>query len=314
MRLWKQKGSPYWYLETSRGKSRSLKTTDEGEARRILEQETIKASIIKVARSRRPVLSAFRERYLAREYTSPKTKAADRLALKLLEQAIGDVPIDEVDLEKFVKACQERKVKPVSINSYLRHIKAALRVAEGWYPKFQAPKIKALKTGKQLPRALSKEQVKSLLNKCKETDPGFYPLLVFYLYTGARRSEILRLRWEDIDLVNGLAKVVGKGNRERMIPLMQPVLDILQGLPQEGEFLFPQVHPDGITHSFQKLARSCQIQARLHDCRHTVGTHLLADGEAITTVQELLGHSSISTTQIYAKVVSETLKKIKLDY
>jgi integrase len=69
-----------------------------------------------------------------------------------------------------------------------------------------------------------------------------------------------------------MVRVLGKGFRQRMVPLMPQVIEMLQDMPWTGEYVFPRQHPGGITHRFQTLARGRQIQAGLHDPRHTCGT------------------------------------------
>jgi integrase len=320
VRIYKQKGSKNWYLETGRGKAKSLRTTDEEVANRALERAILDRALREeqgIKESSRPTLSGFAKRYTSRPIGSPKSKAADALALKLFQQSAGDITIDRVDpdrIQKFVEDCQARGCKTVSINSYLRHLRASLRWAEDRYRGYRAPKVKLLKVGRHLPRALSRDQVATLLKKCWETDPDFLPYLIFYLYCGLRRAELLSLQWSDLNLEQGLMLVRGKGGKERQVPLMAPVLQMLRSLPREGEYIFPRQHADGITHRFQALARTCQISCRLHDLRHTYGTHLLAGGAPLEVVQVAMGHQAIGTTQIYATVVAESLKKVSLDY
>jgi len=312
MRIYRR--NKIWWIEYSRGRAESLRTEDEEEAKRILKATPI---VRYYSVSQRPPLSMFTKRYLKRTYTSKKTYAADNLSLKLLKEAIGDIRIDKITpakVQKFINACNARGCKPVSINSYLGHIRAALRWAETIFPRFKAPRIKLLRAGKPLPRPLTNEQVKKLLDKCREVDPTFEPYLIFYLFMGIRRAEILAIKWEDVNLAEGLIRVRGKGDKERMVPILPQVASRLSTLPREGEYVFPRQHPDGLTHRFQALAKVCEIQTRLHDLRHTCGTHLLTSGNPLEVVQAVLGHASVVTTQIYAKVVAESLKKVKLQY
>ena len=264
MRLFKR--GKFWHVELQRGVRRSTKTTNEKDARAIfreLKREYLMGRLVKLKPGKRVTLSEFRERYLGTTYASTQTERADSLSLRLLADVVGaGTPLRSITtgkIDDFKAACLARGCKPVTVNSYLRSIKAALGVAEEWYEGYQKPRIKLLKVGKSLARVVAPEQIKNLLATCLEVDPDFHPMLMVYVWTGIRRAELLTLRWEKINLADGSARVVGKGDKERVIPLLPEITTILEARRRDVGLVFPSYHPDSITHRFEKLARKCGV-------------------------------------------------------
>ena len=320
MRLFKR--GKFWHVEFRRGVTRSTKATTEDDARAVfkeLKREYLKGRLIKLEPGKNVTLKEFKDAYTARTYASPKTEKADALALRSLSDVVGaNTPLRSITarrIDDFKAACLARDCKPVTVNSYLRHIKAALAVAEEWYEGYCRPKIKLCKVGKHLPRVLPVDKIKDLLKKASEIDQEFHPMLMVYLWTGIRRSELLSLKWEGIDLAGGTARVIGKGDKERIVPLLPEVVKVLEPLRKDIGPVFPGCHPDTITHRFQALARTCGISCRLHDLRHSAATYMLASGTPINVVQAILGHASVTTTQVYAKTLAEVVKReVRLSY
>lgn len=313
MRKYKRPDSPNWYVEFYRGKSKSLGTSDKKEAEAIfkeLKRQWLRGRLIQLDPAKQITLNDFKKEYLSRDYNSTKTYKADELALRLLADSIGGTTllrsITPRKIEKFKKDCALRKCKPTTIRTYLRHIKAALGVAEDWYSGYKRPKIK-IGSDKLKPQPLSPDEIKRLL---KEADTRLKPIVIFALWTGARRNEIVRLQWQDIQFgKNPQAMLTGKGGKTRAVPLLPRVRKILKRRQQDIGPVFEQVHPDTITHWFRNLARSCQIQARFHDLRHSAATYMLASGTPLAVVQKILGHEDISTTMIYTEVLEEMIQK-----
>ncbi|MEG1607603.1 MAG: tyrosine-type recombinase/integrase, partial [Mucinivorans sp.] len=143
--------------------------------------------------------------------------------------------------------------------------------------------------------------------------------------TGMRRAELCSLRWSDVDLNQATLRVMGKGSKERIIPLIEPMVERLRYFGQlqkekiicknEKNVLFLTCQAEAITQSQvyaivhrMLLAVGMQGQASPHILRHTFATHLLAHAAPIRSIQELLGHSSLSSTQIYTHNTIENLK------
>ncbi|MDX6767382.1 MAG: tyrosine recombinase XerC [Candidatus Methylacidiphilales bacterium] len=147
-------------------------------------------------------------------------------------------------------------------------------------------------------------------------------ILEFFYSTGMRLDELVRLEMDDIDRRATTARVMGKGKKERLVVLGEPALEALdnyrEALPLKlgGEAVF--LGPDGralggraIQLMLKEYLSYCGLDHRLspHKLRHTFATHLLDRGADLRSVQELLGHASLSTTQVYTAVTSERLKQ-----
>jgi integrase/recombinase XerD len=151
-------------------------------------------------------------------------------------------------------------------------------------------------------------------------------LMVALLYvTGLRREELASLKLSDIDLQRGLATVIGKGNKERMVPIgdatiddIKRYLDIRQGHMQQTDSRSPHLflNKSGELLSVRSVDRLVKAFGQAegldftpHTLRHSFATHLLENGADLLLIKEILGHSSLSTTQKYTHVTSEVMKK-----
>ena len=146
-------------------------------------------------------------------------------------------------------------------------------------------------------------------------------ILEFLYSTGARVSEIVSLKMQNVDLIGGVVKVKGKGRKERLLPLGEPAIISLKNyidkridnnrslfLNKRGGPLSDRGIRGIVLKYIQKV--SAVLKASPHTFRHSFATHLLDRGADLRSVQELLGHSSISTTQIYTHLTIESLKNV----
>lgn len=228
-------------------------------------------------------------------------------SLRLFSSFIGgSVAIDNIsrrDISAFASK-RLKEVKPETVNLDLRHIRAALNKAVRWEYLEKAPLVEMVKTGKRLPRHLTVDQMQTILDA--ETEPNFKRLWTFLLWTGCRRGEALGLTWECVTLGDRpQALVTGKGDRQRMVPLLPPAVDAL-GQVATGQ-VFPSWSPFSVSQHFRRLVRRLGIRARVHDLRHTCLTWLVAKGVPLKLVQDMAGHASIDTTMLYARAyIGET--------
>ncbi|MFJ7975225.1 site-specific tyrosine recombinase XerD [Peribacillus sp. JNUCC 23] len=184
---------------------------------------------------------------------------------------------------------------------------------------------------RSLPKVLSMEEVESLLESPKLIEPyGFRDkaMLELLYATGMRVSELINLNVSDVHSTMGFVRCVGKGNKERIIPIGKTALFAIdQYLVQaRGKFvsknyktdsLFLNHHGNRLTRQgfwkiLKKLAKEVNIEKDLtpHTLRHSFATHLLMNGADLRAVQEMLGHADISTTQIYTHVTNVRLKDV----
>lgn len=317
-----------YYVEFERGRRQSLRTKDEKQARAIfneMEKEYLRGRLIQLENYKRISLKDFRILYTGeeqsqngkniltgREGVSRETVKMDNKALKYFGDVIGDSiqlrAISNQKIEDFKRISRQKGTSETSINSYLRHIKAALSWAidEGYLTK--RPKIKMYKRQAEKPRVLYPDEIRNILRRAFRTDKDFGRRVFFHLWTGARRREGCGLTWPMIDFNRDQIRVIGKGNKKRVIPLLEPVKKIMLPVKKDLGRVFNDIHPDTVSHQFQEIAKSCGVKARLHDLRHTCATYLLKSGIDIRIVQEILGHAEITTTTIYAHVLEDMMK------
>ncbi|MEM9300174.1 MAG: tyrosine-type recombinase/integrase [Bacteroidota bacterium] len=189
-------------------------------------------------------------------------------------------------------------------------------------------KVMALKTSKKLPQFLNENTINHLLDNAvfEDTFTGWRDKLILELLysTGTRLSEIINLKENNINLVNNTIKVIGKRNKERIIPLSKSMMAVIDGYKNskkrsisknDDEFLIvtetgDQCYPMLIYRTVKKyLNLFTTIEKRSpHVLRHTFATHLLNKGAELNAVKDLLGHSSLAATQVYTHNSMDKLK------
>ncbi|MEE9141126.1 MAG: site-specific tyrosine recombinase XerD, partial [Gammaproteobacteria bacterium] len=194
--------------------------------------------------------------------------------------------------------------------------------------------IEMPKIGRSLPVSITEAEVEALLEAPDAADPlGMRDrtMLEVLYATGLRVSELINLELRQINLNQGVLRITGKGGRERLIPLGEESqewihrfvqsarLDIL--MERQSDCVFPTRRGDRMTrqafwHIIKRYANKAGIKKKLspHTLRHAFATHLLNHGADLRVVQMLLGHSDLSTTQIYTHVARERLKDLHAEH
>ncbi|WP_071460032.1 site-specific tyrosine recombinase XerD [Bacillus massilinigeriensis] len=186
-----------------------------------------------------------------------------------------------------------------------------------------------------LPKVLSLAEVEKLLDSPQLTNHYGYrdkAMLEVLYATGIRVSELIGLNVEDVHLTMGFIRCIGKGNKERIIPIGKTAAAALQEYLEKGrpkflskkhkdEALFLNFHGQRLTRQgFWKILKGLTREAGIameltpHTLRHSFATHLLENGADLRAVQEMLGHADISTTQIYTHVTKTRLKDVYSKY
>ncbi len=224
-----------------------------------------------------------------------------------------------------------------SVNRKLSTLKSFYRflLKEGLVTENPMRKIISPKTAKRLPIFVEKEKMDILLRDAGTTDgfPGLRNQVILeMLYnTGMRLSELIHLKDQDIDFSGQTIKVLGKRNKERLIPFSRKFGLLLRTYlkeksayfdkeapqPEHLSFLFITDHGSPVYPKFvyrlvrSRLSEVTTLQKRSpHVLRHTFATHLLNNGAELNAVKELLGHASLSATQVYTHNTIEKLKKV----
>jgi len=214
------------------------------------------------------------------------------------------------------------------LSSFRRFFRHLLR--EGVIQDDPTAQIAMPKIGRSLPKSLTEDEVEALLNAPPIGEPlgvRDRTMLEVLYATGLRVSELVGLRHGQLNLNQGVIRIVGKGDRERLIPLGEEAARWLREfiatarneilLDRVTDYLFPTRRGDRMTrqafwHIIKRYARKSNIDKELspHTLRHAFATHLLNHGADLRVVQMLLGHSDLSTTQIYTHVARERMKEL----
>ena len=243
--------------------------------------------------------------------------------------------ITNEDLKIYVKHLKEEKLNEKSISRNISCLKSFYKflVIEKYISNNPSDSIFIPKIRKMLPNILTEEEVLDLLN-IKLVDSFSYrnkAMLELMYATGLRVSELVNLRLQDIDLNEDIIRTFGKGSKERVIPIGEYAKEYLEKYVFEyrgkmikknpSEYVFLNNHGNKMTRQgffkiIKKLASEKGINKDLspHTIRHSFASHLLKYGADLRTIQELLGHSDISTTQIYTHITNEELKKNYEEY
>jgi len=259
---------------------------------------------------------------------------ADLIALsqRLDSKGVRLVDGSRADIMEYIAWRVEGGAKPRStarqLSSFRRFYRYLLR--EGVISEDPTVNIAMPKIGRSLPQSLTEQDVDALLASPKVAEPLGHrdrTMLEVLYATGVRVSELINLKLGQINLNQGVLRIIGKGDRERLIPLGDEAQDWIREftegprgeilLERQTEFLFPTRRGDRMTrqafwHIIKRYAKKAGIVKKLspHTVRHAFATHLLNNGADLRVVQLLLGHSDVSTTQIYTHVARERMKEL----
>jgi len=267
------------------------------------------------------------ERLLSKE--TVRAYAADLRDFKAYLGSCGPGELSNVDrIDAFhirgFFAARFGKIKKVSLGRKLAGLRTFFRflVREGIVSQNPATDIRAPKREKPLPKALSVDDLDRFFSR--NPDMGKRDRAIFELLysSGLRVGELTSLRVQDLDLNNGWVRVIGKGNKERYVPVgsravaamqdylpQRAVLETKNMAPSKDRALFLNSRGGPLSsRSIRRILKTCLNGAGLardaspHTFRHSFATHLLNAGADLRSIQELLGHASLSTTQRYTKV------------
>lgn len=276
------------------------------------------------------------------EGLSPQTVRAYRSHLQSFDNwcdaaGIDGLEVSAYELRRYLAAMHERDYAPRTLAAHLSAIKAFFRwlTIQDTASADPAAALAAPKLPDTLPSVLTDSQVKALFSApdtSKASGVRDAMMLELFIATGARISELAQLKVHDIDIRQSTARLFGKGSKERIVPLYRRALEAIETYLETAR---PELLASGSENSrtyqtdrlfisdrgkpmdaaalrrrFDRLARAAGLPSGItpHTMRHTFATELLDGGADLRSVQELLGHSSLSTTQIYTHLTPDRLK------
>lgn len=273
-------------------------------------------------------------RYLSLERgLSPRTVSAYRSDIGAFyawaaEKKLAPVKAGRSDLDDFLWSQRERGLKPASLFRKVESLKSYFgfemlesNLAESPAETLRTPRIPA-----RLPKFLTKDEAARLLaapNTAEYEDVRDRAMLELLYASGLRVSELVSMKTEAANLQDGWVRVTGKGNKERMVPVHARALAAVRVYLAEREKRFKNPAPEMfLGRTGKKLSRvqfwrrlrelgvRAGIKQKLHPhlLRHTFATHLLQGGADLRSVQEMLGHADLATTQIYTHLDASALK------
>jgi integrase/recombinase XerD len=215
--------------------------------------------------------------------------------------------------------------KAACLRSFYRHLRR-----EGVLDTDPTATISGPRRGRRLPKVLTRGEIAKLLEQPRGTEPTALrdrALLELMYACGLRASEAIGIEVADVDLEDGVLRARGKGSKERVVPIGRMAVDAVRRYLERGRQplvrdrhvtkLFVNFRGDALTRQgLYKIVRRHAASAGLadgmspHTLRHTFATHLLAGGCDLRSVQEMLGHADVATTQLYTHLSSERLKDV----
>ncbi len=296
-------------------KIKNLKLSKEN--KEILKDYKIELTAIKLKKEDTTVESYIEDIYKYLEYIEKNKHIYN--ALDIDSNSIINY-LSYLDKNNYEKSTIVRKI--VSIKLFHKYLNEKYNIPD------VSTKIDKPRVRRKLPNILTIEEVDNLLNIQLSNAYDFRnkAMLELMYSSGLRVSELVELKIKDIDLDNGYVKCFGKGSKERIVPIGELAVDYLKkyiyeyrdsmkkGYYTENVFLNnhgKKISRQGFFLIIKEIAKEKKIEKNItpHMLRHSFATHLLNNGADLRTIQEMLGHSSITTTQIYTNVSTDILKE-----
>jgi integrase/recombinase XerC len=241
----------------------------------------------------------------------------------------NDVAVEKVDyllLRRFLAHLREHQHKPRTLSRKLSSLRSFFRFLhkEGYVKSNPSTLLMSPKLDKTLPKFLSEEEMTSFIEAPDvKTEMGKRDKAILELLysSGARVSELVGLNVENVDLIGNIAKLEGKGKKERLVPIGNQATIAIKNYVdarknKSGPMFLNKSHTRLSDRSVRNIINKYITQACInqkispHVLRHSFATHMINRGADLRSVQELLGHVNLSTTQIYTHVTTDRLKKV----
>jgi len=235
--------------------------------------------------------------------------------------------VNRLSLTAFVRDLRERDLAPSSIARKVASLKSFFQflVRDGLLERDPSAELERPKTARYLPRVLNQAEITRLVEQ--PVDLRDRAILELLYAGGFRVSELTRVNVLDLDLEAGTVRCLGKGGKERIVPIGRAAVRAIEGYlsdlrprlrPRQAEralflnYAGRRLTRQGIWKVVKEAARDAGIQKDItpHTLRHTFATHLIENGADLRAVQEMLGHADISTTQLYTHLSKRRIKDV----
>ena len=252
-----------------------------------------------------------------------------RMDLDNFAKSLGSVAIEEIDylrLRKYLAILKEHNLKPRTIYRKISSLRSFFKflTREGYIKTNPVLSLSSPKQEKHLPLFLTEEEVIKLIEAPSGKDVRGLrdrAILETFYSTGMRISEVVALNLDDLDFIGAVVKAKGKGKKERLLPIGEKALTAIRNYidnrKKKADAIFlnksgRRISDRGIRNIVSKYIRIISLRRGIspHTLRHSFATHLLNRGADLRSVQELLGHANLSTTQIYTHLTTERLKSV----
>lgn len=239
---------------------------------------------------------------------------------------------DDIDMRQWLAHLAEKKVSARTINRKLSSLKTFYKYLKqtGAIPNNHTDTIVLAKTPKKLPVFIPETDMQKLFDQIDSPETYFSyrnkAIIYLFYFTGLRVSELVEMREHHIDWSRKEIKIHGKRNKERIVPMVQPLEETLSLFLEAKSKIFKSLDVDFVflTDKGQKTYRqyiykivknllnliTTVTQKSPHILRHTFATHMLNNGADLNAIKELLGHSNLSATEVYTHNTFETLKRV----
>ena len=258
---------------------------------------------------------------------SQNTLEAYRRDLSEFSQGVEDIKkVDRISINMFIRKLRENKLAPSSIIRKMASLRGFFKWASsaGIIDKNPASTLEQPKVPQRLPKVVSIKEIEEMLHN--NLTPLEHVIMELLYSCGLRVSELVNLKTSDIDLSSKYVRCFGKGSKERIIPIGEIAKKAVTEYMTERDFLVKKynlntklllIQNSGRLITRQDVYTFIHAQGKLihknispHTLRHSFATHLLENGADLRVVQELLGHSDVSTTQLYTHISKKRLKDV----
>ena len=228
------------------------------------------------------------------------------------------------NIEKYISSLRKKNISNTTINRKISSLKNFLKFlhSEKIIKDINLDIFESLNNTKKIPKAISKDEINKIfnsLNNSNHINKNIYIIILKLMYlSGLRISEALALKWSDLSRANMTLNIYGKGSKERKSYLTNDFIDTLYSIKKDEGYIFningKKISARSVNKFLDKAYKDGLIEYKIssHVFRHSFATSMLENDADIRHIQKLLGHSSISTTEIYTKV-AKSLKKSVLD-